>query len=255
MMSLPPITFVGVDPTAGRYPFTFAALDGDCQLIALAAGEAEEVLAFLISQPAAVVAVNAPPRPNQGLVRRKLEKESLTPGHLRGSDMRLAEYQLREYGISVSPTPSRPETCSAWIQMGFDLYSRLDDSGFKPYLSENASHQWLETHPHAAFCALLGQLPLPKPTLEGRLQRQVSLYEHGMGIKDPMEFFEEITRHKLLHGSLPMECVYAAEELDTLMAAYMAYYAVNHPQEVLFVGDRQEGQIALPIAKLKEKYT
>ena len=130
-----------------------------------------------------------------------------------------------------------------------------EDSGFKPYPSENASHQWLETHPHAAFCALLGQLPLPKPTLEGRLQRQVALYEQGTGIKDPMVFFEEITRHKLLHGSLPMECVYAAEELDTLMAAYMAYHVVNYPQEMLLVGDRQEGQIALPLAKLKERYS
>jgi predicted RNase H-like nuclease len=76
-----------------------------------------------------------------------------------------------------------------------------------------------------------------------------------MGIKDPMEFFEEITRHKLLRGTLPMECVYAAEELDTLMAAYMAYWVVNYPQEVAFVGDQQEGQIALPAARLKERYS
>ncbi len=66
--------------------------------------------------------------------------------------------------------------------------------------SEDTTHVWLETHPHAAFCALLGQLPLPKPTLEGRLQRQIVLYEQGMGIKDPMGFFEEITRHKLVAG-------------------------------------------------------
>jgi hypothetical protein len=254
-MSLPPITFVGVDPTSGRHPFTFAALDQGCQLVALAAGEADQVLAFLTGQPAAVVAVNAPPRPNRGLVRRILEKQNPTPGHLRGSDMRLAEYELRERGISVSPTPSRPETCPAWLQMGFDFYRRLDDLGFEQYPSAKASHQWLETHPHAAFCALLGQLPLPKPTLEGRLQRQVTLYEQGMGIKDPMEFFEEITRHKLLRGTLPTECVYSAEELDTLMAAYMAYCVVNYPQEVAFVGDQQEGQIALPVARLKERYS
>jgi predicted RNase H-like nuclease len=141
------------------------------------------------------------------------------------------------------------------MQMGFDFHRRLDELGFEQYPSTNASHQWLETHPHATFCALLGQLPLPKPTLEGRLQRQVTLYEQGMGIKDPMEFFVEITRHKLLRGTLPMECVYAAEELDTLMAAYMAYWVVNYPQEVAFVGDQQEGQIALPVARLKERYS
>ncbi len=254
-MPTPSIIFVGVDPTAGRHPFTFAALDQGCQLVALAAGEADQVLAFLTSQPAAIVAVNAPPHPNRGLVRRMLEKQSLSAGHLRGADMRVAEYELHECGISVSPTPSRPETSPAWLQMGFDFYRRLDDFGFEQYPSANASHQWLETHPHAAFCALLGQLPLPKPTLEGRLQRQVALYEQGMGIKDPMGFFEEITRHKLLRGTLPTQCIYAAEELDTLVAAYMAYCVINYPQEVVFVGDQQEGQITLPVARLKERYS
>lgn len=102
---------------------------------------------------------------------------------------------------------------------------------------------------------MLGQLPLPKPTLEGRLQRQSALYENGVGIRDPMEFFEEITRRKLLHGVLPMDLVYASEELDTLMAAYMAFCVVNCPQEMILVGDPQEGQIALPVTKLKERYS
>ena len=250
-----PLIFVGVDPTAGRYPFTFAALDQDCQLVALAAGELDEVLVFLTSQRAVVVAVNAPPRPNLGLVRKKLENQNLAPGQLRGSDMRQVEYELRECGISVSPTPSRAETCPAWMQMGFDFYRRLENAGFKQYPAEAASHQWLETHPHAAYCTLLGQLPLPKPTLEGRLQRQIALYEEGVGIKDPMEFFEEITRHKLLRGVLPMEFIYASEELDTLVAAYVAFRAYTHPQNMRLIGDEQEGQIALPVADLKERYS
>jgi hypothetical protein len=249
------LLFVGVDPTAGRQPFTYAAVDQDCRLVALAAGELDELLAFLAGQPAVVMAVNAPPRPNLGLVRKKMETESLTPLHLRGADMRIAEYELRECGISVSPTASRPEACSAWMQMGFNFYHRLESAGYKQYPSRNATHQWLETHPHAAFCSLLGQLPLPKPTLEGRLQRQVALCEQGLGIKDPMAFFEEITRHKLLHGTLPMEFIYAAEELDTIMAAYVAYHFVNSPEEMVLVGDKQEGQIALPVKGLKEKYS
>jgi predicted nuclease with RNAse H fold len=246
--------FVGVDPTAGRHPFTFAALDQDRHLAALAAGDVEDVLAFLTGHPTAVVAVNAPPRLNHGLVRKKLELQNLPPGQLRGSDMRQAESDLREHGISVLPTPSRIETCPAWMQMGFDFYHRLEQAGFKPYPSEDAPQQWLETHPHAAFCALLGQLPLPKPTLEGRLQRQIALFEQGAGIKDPMEFFEEITRHKLLHGILPMELIYASEELDTLMAAYLAWCVINCPQDMILIGDKQEGQIALPVAGLKERY-
>jgi predicted nuclease with RNAse H fold len=247
-------SYIGIDPTAGRQPFTFAALDQDLHLIALASGNIESVLAFLTDHPAFIVAVNGPPRPNQGLVRKDLERRNLPPGQLRGSDMRQAEYELREHGISVSPTPSRVGSCPVWMQMGFDLYRQLEQVGYRQYAAELNSPRWLETHPQAAFCALLGKTPLPKPTLEGRLQRQIALYEKGMGIKDPMEFFEEITRHRLLHGILPMELVYAAEELDALMAAYMAFYMPNCPHETMLVGDAREGQIALPVAGLQEHY-
>jgi len=247
--------FVGIDPTAGRHPFTYAALDKDCQLVALAAGDMDEVLDFVAGQPAVVAAVNAPPRPNLGLVRKRLDGQGVTSGYLRGSDIRQAEDELRSHGISISPTPSHAESCPAWMQMGFELYCRFGDYGFKCYPTEGASHQWLETHPHAAFCALLGQTPLPKPTLEGRLQRQAVLHERGVGLEDPMVFFEEITRHKLLLGALPLDWIYTAEELDTLVAAYTAYCALNCPQEVTMIGDQVEGRIALPVAGLKESYS
>ena len=248
-------TFIGIDLSGGRQPFTYAVLDENCQLVVLAAGELEDALAFLGNQEATFAAINAPHCPNMGLVRKKMELQSLTVGHLRGVDMRLAELELRECGISVSPTASRTESCAAWVQTGFDFHAKLDGMGFKLHPAENASLQWLETHPHAAFCALLGKLPLPKPTLEGRLQRQLVLYEQDMGIRDPMEFFEEITRHRLLKGVLPTEYVYTSEELDALAAAFTAYTAANHPGQVIRVGNQQEGQIVLPVPRLKETYS
>ena len=247
-------TFIGIDASGGRHPFTYAALDEDCQLVTLASGEVEDVITFLGDLQQAVVAINAPPCPNKGLVRRKMELEGLTPGHLRGADMRLAERELRGHGILISPTPSRLDTCAAWMQAGFDLYSRMNEAGFKAYPAENAPLQWLETHPHAAFCVLLGQLPLPKPTLEGRLQRQLILHANDLGINDPMGFFEEITRHWLIKGRLPMEHIYSAEELDALVAALTAYLAYRKPGGVVGVGDKEEGQIILPVAGLKESY-
>jgi hypothetical protein len=247
-------SYIGVDPTAGRHPFTFAALDHERKLAGIAAGNIDDLFLFIIKCQGVAVAVNAPPRPNHRLVRENLEKEHLAPGQLRGSDMRMAESELRGHGISVSPTPSRVDQCPAWMQMGFDLYRRLEEAGFNQYPAEIADHQWLETHPQAAFSTLIGKVPLPKPTLEGRLQRQIALYEQGVGIKDPMEFFEEITRHKLLHGLLPVDLVYTTEELDTLMAAFMAFCAINCPKEIMLIGDIVEGQIALPVNQLKDRY-
>jgi hypothetical protein len=97
-------------------------------------------------------------------------------------------------------------------------------------------------------------LPLSKPTLEGRLQRQLALYERGLGIKDPMVFFEEITRHRLVKGILPLEVIYTPEQLDALVAAYTAYVAANKPEDVLFIGAKEEGSILLPVGDLKERY-
>ena len=246
--------FVGIDPTSGHRSFTYAALDRGLNLIALGGGEMEDVMAFLGGQPSATVAVNAPSDVNHGLVRKNLKGQSLTPHTLRGVEMRVAEHELRGYGIAVSGTGARESLCPAWVQAGFALYEKLSKAGFKSYPEEGASHQWLETHPHAAFCVLLGESPLQKSTLEGRLQRELLLYERGVRIKDPMDFFEEITRHKLMRGILPMEQVHIPEQLDALVAAYTAWLAMERPSDVTRIGHKQEGFITLPATSLKEKY-
>lgn len=250
------LLFVGVDPSGGRKPFTYAALDQNGKLAALNGGEMEDVLTFLGGQPGAVVAINAAPRPSRGLVRQDEIRQNLPPLHISGRslDMRLAEHKLRQHGINVSMTPARKELCSGWIQAGFELYQRLAALGFKTFPDGESNYQFLETHPHACFCTLLGQNPLPRTSLEGRIQRQLVLFEQGLSIHDPMDFFEEITSHKLLKGMLPLEKVYTAEELDAIAAAYTAFVAGRHPDRVLQIGDLEEGQITLPVTQLKPKY-
>ena len=248
--------YVGIDPASGRKSFSYAALDRDLNLVTLADGEMEELIAFLAAQRAAVVAINAPSQVNRGLVRKKLEQESLSPGlhQIRGADLRLAEHELRARGIAVTGTPARRELCPAWMQSGFQLYAKLASLGFTSLGEDGVDYRWLETHPHACFCVLLEQSPLPRPTLEGRLQRQLVLHERGLRIKDPMDFFEEITRFRLMRGVLPMESIYPADVLDVLAAAYTAWLAAMRPQEIRALGDAQEGQIVLPAAELKPKY-
>ena len=247
--------YIGIDPTSGNKDFSYAVLDGQLKLVTLADADMEEMLAFLGGLPAAVVAVNSPARVNRGLVKQKLEQVHAGPGRaVRGVDIRLAEYELRERGISVAGTPSRAEFCPAWMQVGFALHEKLADLEFKPYGNDGAVCQVLETHPFACYCALAEGVPFSKPTLEGRLQRQLILNDKGLGINDAMAFFEEITRFKLMKGVLPMDTLYSPDQLDVLVAAYTAWVAANRPEEVTRVGDRDEGQIILPVGDLKEKY-
>jgi hypothetical protein len=80
------------------------------------------------------------------------------------------------------------------------------------------------------------------------------LYDRKVKVPDPMRFFEEITRFRLLNGILPEEGLYSAEELDALVAAYTAWQAALNPEQVTLLGDPQEGQIVLPAEKLKSHY-
>jgi len=247
--------YIGIDPTSSHKSFTYAALDKDLNLITLADGEMEDVTAFVAAHESATVAVNAPAGVNRGVVREKIKKDMLAPGKkIRGAEFRLAEYELRARGISVSGTPASAALSPAWVQMGFDLYRKLDKLGFIKYPGEEAKRQVLETHPYACFCAMIGHAPLSKPSLEGRLQRQLVLYERGLRIKDPMDFFEEITRHRALRGIWPLELLYLPEQLDALAAAYTAWLAVNKAEKITSIGDDREGKIVLPEKELKEKY-
>ncbi|MBT7600577.1 MAG: DUF429 domain-containing protein, partial [Anaerolineae bacterium] len=186
--------YIGIDLT-GKKAFTYAALDEDLGLLALADGDLESLLAFIGGQASAFVAINAPAKPNQGRVRALLEAESLTSSKspLRGADMRLAEYELRQRGIKVAATPSHPKNCPSWMRSGFALYEKLTGLGFVAYPAKDAPHQVLETHPQAAFIAMTDGNVLSASTLEGRLQRQTILYGEGLGVRDGMAFFEEIT--------------------------------------------------------------
>jgi hypothetical protein len=249
-------TFIGIDPTAGQRPFVYAALNEDLQLVALGQGEMDEALAFVAGQRRATVAVCAPRRPNQRLMEHPSRRESLSPPPRPGrwTNFRLAEYLLRQHNIPSPKTASTAAACPKWMQMGFIFYHRLEELGYQDYPAENSERQMIEVYPHACYTVLLGRAPFPKHTLEGRLQRQLLLFEHKINVPDPMRFFEEITRHRLLKGILPDEDIYSPGELDALVAAYTAWMLSTQPNMVICLGDPAEGQIILPVKELKTRY-
>ena len=249
-------SYVGIDPTAGRKPFAYAALDADLRLIALGRGNIEEVLAFIAGQQQSMVAVCAPRRPSQRLMERTEVRDRLNPPPHPGrwTSFRLVEYLLRQHGISCYKTPPETKACPNWMQMGFHLYRRLEQMGYLPYPSKKPGMQWLEVYPYACFCTLLGHAPLPKSTLEGRIQRQLVLRLHKMAVPDPMELVKGLTAHHVLKGILPSDHLYTQGELDALVAAYTAWQAANHPKEITLLGDASEGLVALPVAELKRTY-
>ncbi len=111
-----------------------------------------------------------------------------------------------------------------------------------------------EFHPHGRFVVRLERRPFLKQTLEGRLQRQMVLYLQGLDIPDPLKTLEEITRHHLPSGELPMCGLLAHDELEGLVADCTACLVSLRPERTSQVGDRQEGCITLPVPELKPFY-
>ena len=247
--------YIGINPVSSRKDYFYAILDQDLNLLEMQAADGDMLISRLAEQHSGVVAVNAPSGVNRGVLRASLAAADPSGDHqFRGVDIRLAEYVLRQKGIKVSGTPSREELCPGWIQSGFRLYEELSKLGYQSFPSEQAALSWIETHPYACFCVLLEAAPFPQPTLEGRLQRQLVLHEKGVRINDPMEFFEEITRFKLLNGILPLDTIFTFEQLDVLVAAYTAWTVDTQMNAFSLIGDAAEGRMALPVKELGEKY-
>jgi hypothetical protein len=112
------------------------------------------------------------------------------------------------------------------------FYEQLEKMSFQPYATKNATRQWSRVNADETFATFLQKKLLSRRTLEGRIQRALILYDQGLQIKDPMEFFEEITRYKLIQGILPLETLYTAKELDALMAGYVAWLTVHRPGQM-----------------------
>lgn len=249
--------FIGIDPTAGKQPFVYAAIDADLNLLVANSGVIDEVLAFAAAQKKAFIGVCAPKNTNQGLMRDEKYRKNLIPEPNPGRFMnyRVVDYLLIQRNIRTPGVSAKVNDCPGWIKMGFHLYKRLEEVGYKPYPGQDHDLVFSEIYPHASYTVLTGKLPLPKYTLEGRLQRQLILYEKGMKIPDPMRVFEEITRFRLLHGILPFDEIFSQEQLDALVAAYTVFIGEVEPEKALVLGDSREGQVLLPAQELKERYT
>ncbi len=231
-----------------RQAFVYAALDSDQALIAIGHGDRNEILAYLGGQQRAIAAINAPRQPNTGAANQNATYQSELPLEKPSQRLnaRLCEIQLQQEGLKIDATPAKSKGCPRWMQRGFDLYKRLADFGYHPYRFEGSDRQTLETHADAIFWRLLTKkAPLPN-SLEGRLQRQLILYDAGLPIPDAMDFFLEITRFKLTQGELPDQNIHSFEELNALAAARLAWQAAHHPGSIQLLGDPDEGQLVLP---------
>ncbi|MBM3138031.1 MAG: DUF429 domain-containing protein [Chloroflexi bacterium] len=248
-------SYVGVEANRDRlYPFTYAAIDKERVIRAFGRGSLKDAFAFLAGQESALAAINSPMTTNNGLMKREEIRKTLSAKSNLGrwANLRLVEFELLERGVHVPRTPGTLKNSPRWMKLGFRLFEEIGKLGYQPYPDPAARKQYFECQGEAAFWNLLGHAPLKENTLEGRIQRQLVLQMCGLPVPDAMQFFEEITRHKLLASELPLDSVYSNEELNAVAAAYTAWLAANQSNQIVKVGHEDEGLIYLPDAAMQD---
>jgi hypothetical protein len=241
--------YLGIDIGMGVKPVTLVALDDNRQAVAIGDGDVADALAFAAGQSGrALVAVNAAAHPNRGRMKREEVRRSLSPAPHKGkfTQLRQVDYELLQAGASIPETPASAEKSLPWVRRGFQLVEKLECFGYQAFPAEDVQRQWLETHADSVFWSLLGVTPLPAGTLEGRIQRQLALLDEGLDVPDAMDFFEEITRHRLLKSILPTKNIFSQAEINAWTAAHTAWVATHNPERLRRFGEDEEGLLFLP---------
>jgi hypothetical protein len=241
--------FIGVDVGTGKQPFITAVLNSAGELIALEQSSLEEVQKFTGGYHAVQVAINAPKFMPSGKMANNEFRYTLKvqPREGRYTDMRVAEYLLKVGKVNFTPGPLTSRRPSLWIENGFRLYRQL--MAFRPSTSEDISI--IEVNSQATFSIVLAKIPFHKTSVEGRIQRQLLLIKNGIRLKDPMDYFEEVTQYKILQGILPDDMIYSAKQLDAIAAAFVARLAFQNPEEAITIGDEADGLITMPVVNRK----
>lgn len=225
----------------------WAAINLKGELLAIREGTVEDVITFIRGIPQVAVCINSPAGVSAQLISNPQIRATLNPQPRAGkySRFRVCEYLLKCRNIRLIPASAKQDQAPDWMIKGFALFNGLMKIDALPVFETNA---------HAAFCALLGRIPFLKQTSEGQIQRQLVLIQAGLQLADPLNYYEEITRRKLLQGILPDGKIYSSRELDALVSALNARQQIHFPDEAIILGEPQEGQISLPVKSLKDHY-
>ena len=248
-MDLSLTRFFGIDLGSTRGSLTCAILDDSRRIQFKGEATMPELINQLSESQVVIAAITSPISLNEGVMSDSEKRDRLPepPPHNRYTSLRQCEYELILRGFTTTRTPSRLDECSASLQRALRFSSELAAAGFQRWPAPGAERQFMEIHPDCAYAELLGQKLQSSKTIEGRIQRQLLLQEEHLNVRDPMIFFEEITRHRLLTGQMPDGIVNSPSELNALVAAYTAWSAYSNPTAVTMLGDANEGRIILPL--------
>jgi hypothetical protein len=236
-------TFVGIEPLATSNGFSFVSLDDTLSLLAIGEGSLKDIFSFLVGQKMVRVAIHAPAYLGTS---HSTDSEIQTDEAIPAREYRTCEFQLWQKNIPCDFTAVKPGRISAPLRLGYQLIQTLQQYEFSFSDPSAKQRSLIETCPAACYHQLLNTAIQQEPLL-WRFQHQLILHKLQLPVQDPMIFFEEITRHKLLMGKVSLENILIPEELNAMVSAYTAWLSHHHPEKVTSWGDESDGFLVLPI--------
>lgn len=231
--------FFGIDVHLSR--FTTACLDAELRIHFVEDFTMGELIERIISVSPNIIGVDAPMGLNIGLMDDEQYRRKLGLKSDKHHNKKVSEYELTKRGIFLYPSPKTRDEITgwkSWMGTGFQLYEELKKLGYWAVNTKKLSEKVVvEVFPHSSFTTLAGRLLENKSTDTGIKERTQILEDIGIsGIS------EYLTGSKHIIG----------DRLDSLVAAYTAYSVWK--EQAYFIGEPDEGVIALPVKELKDRY-
>ena len=234
--------FVGLNVNSRPPHFTVVGLDAKLNTLFDFTGNWEDISSRLDEYQQIILALNSPVSPNTDFLRHS-QKKKHKPG--KWPDVRCIEYELAEYGAPIYHTPKKKSNLLASQQYGSKLVENLKSVGFID-LESDGEKRLIEVPAETAFWSIDRKPLFEEFSFIGRIQRQLLLLELGFKLPDPMDFFEELTRFKLLTGKAPLDMVFDVSRLNACINAFTALKIKKDPSRVAKLGYPQEGYLYLP---------
>lgn len=237
--------FIGID--VHLHSFVMAAIDEKLNVLDVKGMSIDEVVDKVLFYNPNIIAVDAPYNLNFGLMNNPEYRDKIGRKIKRHYNKKVSEYELSRRGINPFSTPGSIDKIVdrndlKWMNTGFELFERLEDLGFTLLSEENFEEKkgkgFAEVFPHASFVTLAEYILPKKNTDSGLIERCDILEKVGVyNIKDIIDKTKKKDKD---------------DYLDALVAAYTAFKIYNG--EGMFIGDKIEGQIALPVRNINDVY-
>lgn len=204
--------FIGIDPAVQRNEYSMAVLDEERKVLALSTEKPRSVYAYLAGVTQGTVGINALARYQHRERTARLDPSD-KPHFQSGAERR------KHIPASNSPTAS-PSTLNRKVVMLQEGIQRL---GYSPIAKKGSSRRFFLSQADEVFQDIASGKLLAPSGDASRWQRQLLLLEQEIPLPDVMQYFEEVTRFRILQGTLSEDLVYQHPELNAILLAWLGW--------------------------------